>query len=97
MRLMLLRHAKSEKAEPGEADRERHLNARGKSDAPVIGAYMVEIAQAMAGSGRLTAIRQFVTQACFIVVGPTAGYLGAVAFGWTAAACGGGGDILTAS
>jgi phosphohistidine phosphatase len=40
MRLMLLRHAKSEKAEAGEPDRERHLNARGKSDAPMIGAYM---------------------------------------------------------
>jgi phosphohistidine phosphatase len=40
MRLMLLRHAKAEKAEPGEADRGRHLNARGESDAPVIGAYM---------------------------------------------------------
>jgi Major Facilitator Superfamily len=55
----------------------------------VIGAYMVEIAQAMSGSGRLTAVRQFVTQACFIVTGPTAGYLGSIAFGWTAAACGG--------
>jgi len=40
MRLILLRHAKSEKAEPGEADRERRLNARGKSDAPVVGAYI---------------------------------------------------------
>jgi phosphohistidine phosphatase len=40
MRLMLLRHAKSEKAEAGEPDRERHLNGRGRGDAPVIGAYM---------------------------------------------------------
>jgi len=40
MRLILLRHAKTEKAEPGMADRERALNARGQSDAPVIGAYM---------------------------------------------------------
>jgi phosphohistidine phosphatase len=40
MRLMLLRHAKSEKAEPGMSDHARRLNARGKSDAPVIGAYM---------------------------------------------------------
>jgi len=55
----------------------------------VVGAYMVEIAQAISGSGRLTAIRQFVTQACYIVTGPTAGYLGSIAFGWTAAACGG--------
>jgi phosphohistidine phosphatase len=40
MRLMLLRHAKSEKAEPGMHDHERGLNARGRSDAPLIGAYM---------------------------------------------------------
>jgi phosphohistidine phosphatase len=40
MRLMLLRHAKSEKAEPGMADRERGLTARGRSDAARIGAYM---------------------------------------------------------
>ena len=40
MRLMLLRHAKSEKGEPGMSDRDRTLNARGRSDAPKIGAYM---------------------------------------------------------
>jgi phosphohistidine phosphatase len=40
MRLMLLRHAKSEKAEPGERDHERTLNARGRSETPKIGAYM---------------------------------------------------------
>jgi phosphohistidine phosphatase len=40
MRLMLLRHAKSEKAEPGLRDRERSLNSRGRSDAAVIGAYL---------------------------------------------------------
>jgi len=40
MRLMLLRHAKSEKAEPGMSDQPRRLNARGKNDASVIGAYM---------------------------------------------------------
>jgi phosphohistidine phosphatase len=40
MRLMLLRHAKSEKADPGMRDHERSLNARGRSDAPAIGAYM---------------------------------------------------------
>lgn len=55
----------------------------------VVGAYMVEIAQAVSGSGRLTAVRQFVQQTCYIVMGPTAGYLGSVAFGWTTAACGG--------
>ena len=40
MRLILLRHAKSEKAEAGQRDHARRLNARGRDDAPVIGAYM---------------------------------------------------------
>ena len=40
MRLMLLRHAKSEKAEPGKRDRERRLAARGHTDAEQIGAYL---------------------------------------------------------
>jgi phosphohistidine phosphatase len=40
MRLMLLRHAKAEKAEPGQRDQERSLNARGRADAQTIGAYM---------------------------------------------------------
>ncbi len=37
---MLLRHAKTERAEPGERDRDRKLMKRGRNDAPVIGAYM---------------------------------------------------------
>jgi phosphohistidine phosphatase len=40
MRLILLRHAKSEKAEPGMSDRDRGLNTRGRSDAVRMGAYM---------------------------------------------------------
>lgn len=40
LRLMLLRHAKTERAEPGEADRTRKLTKRGRADVPVIGAYM---------------------------------------------------------
>ena len=40
MRLILLRHAKSEKAEPGMDDHARQLNGRGRGDAPVIGAYI---------------------------------------------------------
>lgn len=40
-RLMLLRHAKTERAEPGERDRDRKLTKRGRADAPLIGAYMV--------------------------------------------------------
>jgi phosphohistidine phosphatase len=39
-RLMLLRHAKTERAGPGERDRDRKLMKRGRSDAPIIGAYM---------------------------------------------------------
>ncbi len=40
MHLLLLRHAKSEKAEPGVNDRDRRLNPRGRADAPRIGAYL---------------------------------------------------------
>jgi phosphohistidine phosphatase len=39
-RLMLLRHAKTERAEPGERDRDRKLTKRGRGDAPSVGAYM---------------------------------------------------------
>ena len=41
MRLMLLRHAKTEKAAPGQSDRERVLTDRGRKDAPKIGAYLI--------------------------------------------------------
>jgi phosphohistidine phosphatase len=40
-RLLLLRHAKTERAAAGERDRDRELTARGRADAPLIGAYMV--------------------------------------------------------
>jgi phosphohistidine phosphatase len=39
-RLLLLRHAKTERAEPGERDRDRKLTPRGRVDAPIIGIYM---------------------------------------------------------
>jgi len=39
-RLMLLRHAKTERAAPGERDRDRKLMKRGRSDAPLIGTFM---------------------------------------------------------
>jgi phosphohistidine phosphatase len=39
-RLLLLRHAKTERAGPGECDRERKLTKRGRADAPAIGSYM---------------------------------------------------------
>jgi len=54
----------------------------------VVGAAMVEAAQANAGSGRLSALRNFVQQACFVLNGPIAGFLAGIAFGWTAALCG---------
>jgi len=40
-RLLLLRHAKTERPGPGERDRDRQLTKRGRSDAPMIAAYMV--------------------------------------------------------
>jgi phosphohistidine phosphatase len=40
-RLLLLRHAKTERAEAGERDRDRKLTARGRADAEAIGAYMI--------------------------------------------------------
>jgi phosphohistidine phosphatase len=42
MRLMLLRHAKTEKGAPGMPDRERALDQRGRDDGPRIGAYMAQ-------------------------------------------------------
>lgn len=39
-RLMLLRHAKTERAEGGQRDRDRKLTKRGRDDAAMIGAYM---------------------------------------------------------
>jgi len=39
-RLLLLRHAKTERPEPGERDRDRKLTARGRADAPIIGTYL---------------------------------------------------------
>ena len=53
----------------------------------VVGGYMVEVAQAISGSGRLTSIRNFVEQSAFIITGPTAGFLASIAFGWTAVVC----------
>lgn len=55
----------------------------------VVGGYMVETAQAVSGSGRLTSVRNFVEQFSYIITGPTAGFLGSIAFGYTTMACGG--------
>lgn len=40
-RLLLLRHAKTERAAPGQHDRDRRLTERGRDDATIIGAYVV--------------------------------------------------------
>src|SRR5262245_31811714 len=40
LRLMLLRHAKSDWTKPGQRDRDRALAPRGRSAAPQIGTYM---------------------------------------------------------
>jgi phosphohistidine phosphatase len=40
MRLILLRHAKSDWSRPGVADHDRPLNARGREAAPKVGTYM---------------------------------------------------------
>jgi hypothetical protein len=45
-----------------------------------VGGYMVETAQATSGSGRITAIRLFMQQACLVINGPAAGYLASIAF-----------------
>ncbi len=55
----------------------------------VVGAYMVEAAQAVSASGRLTAVREVTQQACGMIQGPAGGYLAALALGWTAVASGG--------
>ena len=39
-RLLLLRHAKSERSKPGGSDHDRILADRGRTDAPKIGAYL---------------------------------------------------------
>jgi hypothetical protein len=54
----------------------------------VIGGFLVETAQAAAASGRLTALRQVVQQACALVNAPISGYLATVALTWVALASG---------
>ncbi len=41
-RLILLRHAKTERDSPSGLDRDRRLDARGREDAPVIGHYLTD-------------------------------------------------------
>lgn len=65
------------------------INAFMVISSTVVGGYMVETAQATAGSGRLTAIRQFVQSICSIVSGKASGKLAAKPFGFTTGACAG--------
>lgn len=41
-RLILLRHAKTERDSPSGLDRDRRLDERGRADAPIIGHYLAE-------------------------------------------------------
>ena len=64
------------------------LNLFMMATSTVVGGYMVEVAQAVSGSGRLTSVRNFVEQFSWIITGPTAGFLASIAFGYTTIACG---------
>ena len=54
----------------------------------VVGAFMAEIAQATSGSGQLSSIRQVAQMVVSLFTGPASGYLGSIAFAFTAGACG---------
>jgi MFS family permease len=54
----------------------------------VIGAYLVEVGQATAGTGRLTAARQIAMYGSYLPSGALGGLLASIAFGFTVAACG---------
>lgn len=53
----------------------------------VVGAVLVETAQASSASGRLTALRFAVQYGCAIIGALAGGYLATLWFGWTALAC----------
>jgi MFS family permease len=54
-----------------------------------LGGYMVEAARATSGAGHFTSLRNFAMQFSYLVAGPAGGFLGTLALGWTALACGG--------
>jgi Na+/melibiose symporter-like transporter len=54
----------------------------------VVGAYLVEVGQATAGTGRLTAARQIASYGSYLPSGALGGLLASVAFGFTIGACG---------
>ncbi len=53
-----------------------------------IGGFMVETGQQFGATGRLASVFNFMSQGSYIIAGPLGGFLGAIAFGWTAAAGG---------
>lgn len=53
-----------------------------------VGGFMVETGQAFGATGRLASVFNFVSQGSYVIAGPLGGFLGAIAFGWTAAAGG---------
>lgn len=53
-----------------------------------VGGFMVETGQAFGATGRLASVFNFVSQGSYIIGGPVGGFLGAISFGWTAAAGG---------
>jgi MFS family permease len=54
-----------------------------------LGGYLVEAAHATSAAGRLTSLRNLAMQFSYLVAGPAGGFLGTLALGWTALACGG--------
>src|SRR5262249_54222716 len=54
----------------------------------VVGAFMAEIAQATGTPGRLSSLRQMTSLVTGFITGPASGYLGSIAFAFTAGACG---------
>lgn len=54
----------------------------------VVGAYLVEVGQATAGTGRLTAARQIAMYGSYLPSGALGGLLASIAFGFTIGACG---------
>ncbi len=54
----------------------------------VVGAYLVEVGQATAGTGRLTAARQIAMYGSYLPSGALGGILASVVFGFTIGACG---------
>ena len=52
-----------------------------------LGGYMVEVAHATSGAGRLTSLRNVAMQFSYLVAGPAGGFLATLALGWSASAC----------